>query len=110
MSKWKVVYTKGAEQNLRDIYEYIAFTLLEPDTAAGQAERIMEAIAKLDHMPLRFQEYEHEPWRSKGLRYVPVDHYVVFYYPNEAHQVVSIMRIMYGGRDVQAQLQLAEEE
>lgn len=110
MSEWTVVYTKGAEQNLRDIYEYIAFTLLEPDTAANQTNRIMDEIAKLDHMPLRFQLYAHEPWQSKGLRYVPVDHYLVFYYPHEPHKVVSIMRIMYAGRDTKAQLRLIEEE
>jgi len=42
--KYKILITNHAENDLRDIYEYIAFTLLEPITAAGQLERIENAI------------------------------------------------------------------
>jgi len=33
MSSWKVVYTEHPERDLRHIYEYIAFSLLEVETA-----------------------------------------------------------------------------
>ena len=38
--KYKIVLTEQADTDLRGIYEYIAFTLLEPGTAAGQLDRI----------------------------------------------------------------------
>ena len=47
MNFWKVVYTEQAEYDLREVYEYIAFSLLEPEIAKSQARRIIGAIAKL---------------------------------------------------------------
>lgn len=104
MSAWKVVYTEQAENDLRGIYEYIAFTLLEPGIAKKQAERIIEAAAKLNEMPFRCRLYEKEPWHSKGLRVLPVDNYLVFYLPIEDKETVAIIRIMYGGRDIEKQI------
>lgn len=43
-----VAYSAEARQDLRDIYEYIAYELLVPETAAGQTERIMKAVRSLD--------------------------------------------------------------
>lgn len=52
--------------------------LPEPDTAAGQTQRIMDAILTLNNMPMRHTLYEDEPWHSLGLRYLPVDNYVIY--------------------------------
>ncbi|SCL86150.1 MULTISPECIES: hypothetical protein [Tissierellales] len=42
--KYKVVLTEQTDADLRSIYEYIAFTLLEPGIAVKQLERIEKAI------------------------------------------------------------------
>lgn len=104
MSAWKVVYTEQAENDLRGIYEYIAFSLLEPEIARKQTKRIIEAAAKLNEMPLRCHPYEKEPWRGKGLRVLPVDNFLVFYLPVEDKETVIIIRIMYGRRNIEKQL------
>ena len=97
---WEVIYTVDAEQDLQDIYEYISDVLLEPVIAQRQTNRIMDSIDSLDNMPLRHHLYDTEPWRAKGLRVLPVDNYLVFYLPDESRNIVAIIRIMYGGRDV----------
>lgn len=102
--RWNIVYTAGARCDLRDIYKYIAYELLVPETAARQTQRIMKEIRALDEMPMRFRLYEEEPWRSKGLRFFPVDNYLVFYLPDKTKNTVSIIRIMYGGKDIRRQL------
>ena len=99
-----VSYSAEARQDLRDIYEYIAYELLVPETAARQAERIMKAARSLEQIPMRYRLYEREPWHSQGLRVLPVDNYLVFYLPDETNATVSIIRIMYGGRDIENQL------
>jgi toxin ParE1/3/4 len=93
---WVVDYANSAKQDLRDIYDYIADVLLEPVTAEKQTERIMDAADSLDHMPLRYRLYDKEPWRSKGLRILPVDNYIVLYIPDESNHTVIIIRIVYG--------------
>ena len=101
---WNVVYSARARQDLRDIYEYIAYELLVPETASGQTGRIMKQIRSLEEMPMRHRLYEDEPWHSQGLRFFPVDNYLVFYLPSEAENTVTVVRIMYGGRDINRQL------
>lgn len=102
--KYKLLLTKQADSDLRGIYEYIAFTLLEPDIAAGQLMRIENAIRSLDKMPQRFRLFEKEPWHSRGLCQMPVDYFIVFYIPNDEDKTVTVIRVMYGGRDTDDQL------
>ncbi|GGL63846.1 type II toxin-antitoxin system RelE/ParE family toxin [Sporolactobacillus putidus] len=109
MNPWKVVYTEHAERDLRDIYKYIAFSLLEPETAKKQTLRIMDTVAKLNTMPLRFPLYDKEPWHRKGLRVLPTDNYLAFYLLVEPLKSVAVIRVLHGGRDIDAQLQRTEE-
>lgn len=64
----------------------------------------MDRIDSLDKMPFRYPLYKYEPWKSKGLRFIPIDKYLVFYYPKEENNKVYIVRIMYAERDIQKQL------
>lgn len=105
---WSIVYTAEARCDLRKIYEYIAYDLLVPETATAQTKRIMEEIRTLDSMPMRFRLYNEEPWQSAGLRFFPVNNYLVFYLPDEAKYTVNIVRIIYSGRDIRKQLEETE--
>lgn len=98
--KWQILYTEQAKEDLKCIYEYIAYTLLEQGTAAGQTRAIMDEISSLNDMPFRYRLYEVEPWQSKGVHILTVGKYVVLYQPDEAGHVVNIVRILYGGRDI----------
>ena len=101
--KYKVMYTAGAKKDLRNIFRYISEELLAPENAAGQIERM------LDTMPNRNRLYEEEPWHSRGLRFFPVDNYLVFYKTDDETEIVYVVRIMYGGRDVHKQLSQTED-
>ncbi|WP_395013582.1 type II toxin-antitoxin system RelE/ParE family toxin [Robinsoniella peoriensis] len=102
--KYRLVLTEQADSDLRGIYEYIAFSLLEPGYAAGQLDRLEEKILKLAEMPKKFRLYEKEPWHSRGLHQMPVDNFIVFYIPKEEDGIVTVIRIMFNGRDIDKQL------
>ena len=101
---YEVTTTGQAESDLRDIYEYIAFELLSPDYAAGQLGRLEKKITGLGEFPEKFRRYEKEPWRSRGLRIMPVDNYLVFYIPDKNAGIVTVIRVMYAGMDIDSQL------
>ncbi len=101
---YEVRLTTEAENDLRSIFEYIAFELQSPQNATGQLDRLEQSIMSLDQMPERFRVYEKEPWHSRNLRIMPVDNYLVFYIPNHRELTVKVMRVMYGGRDTAKQL------
>ena len=95
------MYTAGAKKDLRNIFRYISEELLAPENAAGQTERIMTAI--------RNRLYDEDPWHSRGLRFFPVDNNLVFYKTDDETEIVYVVRIMYGGRDVHKQLSQTED-
>lgn len=55
-------------------------------------------------MPKCFLRYGKEPWYSWGLRFVAIDNYIAFYIPDIEEQVVTILRVMYRGRNIEEQL------
>ena len=103
---YEVEVSEQADSDLRGIFEYIAFELQLPENVIGQLDRLEEQILSLDTMPERYRKYEKEPWKSRGLRELPVDNYVVLYIPDSDKKVVTILRVMYVGRDIDNQLNL----
>ena len=101
---YSVKISKQAENYLLSIYEYIAFELQSLQNAQGQIGRLESNILKLKEMPERFFVFEKEPWKSRNLRVMPVDNYLVFYIPDKETETVTVIRVMYGGGDTEKQL------
>lgn len=99
---YHVVYSPEALSDLKDIYAYIALELLVPDTAQNQVNRIRKEIRALDFMLSRYAPVDREPWKSMHMHKVPVDNFVVFYTVDSNCMTVTIIRILYEGRDIES--------
>ena len=97
---WQVIYTKRANEDLQNIYRYIAEELKVPETAQKLTIKILDQIDNLNEMPKRNPLYDKEPWKSRGLRKLIIDNFIAFYLTNESQNQVIILAIMYGGRDL----------
>jgi len=100
MNGWTIEYTEPAETDLDDIFCYIAETLRSAEIAREQIRRILKRISTLDAIPKRYPLYNKGKWRGLGLRRTNVDNFAIFYLPDDAGRIVTIIRIMYGGRDI----------
>lgn len=101
---YEVRLTPEAKADLRGIFEYIEYELQSEQNAVGQLDRLERGIKSLDYSPERFRLYEKEPWHSRNLRIMPIDNYIVFYIPNNEENIVTVIRVIYGGRDIDRQL------
>lgn len=108
--KYSIVLTETAQADLSAIFRYIAVDLQSVQNANAQLSRIEKAIASLDQMPERYRVYDRKNWRERNLRIMPVDNYLAFYVPTHDDTTVTVMRIMYGGRDIDRQLEMLETE
>lgn len=99
---YSIIYSPEARDDIKDIYSYIAFDLLVPGIAEGQVNRIRKTIRSLDFMPSRFSIVDWEPWKSMGMHKILVDNFVVFYTVDDSQMEVSILRILYAGRDIES--------
>ena len=102
--KYEIEITTKAKSDIRGIYDYIASELLAPETAANQLDRLEKSILGLGFMPSRFRKYGSELWQSRGLRIMPVDNFAVLYIPDKNTKIVTIICVMYCGRDIEKQL------
>ena len=84
---YEIEVSEQADSDLRGIFEYIAFELQALENASGQLERLEEQILSLDTIPERYRKYEKEPWKTRGLRVLPVDNYVVLYIPDSVKRL-----------------------
>ena len=101
---YEVIISSRAELDLRDIYEYIALEIGAPENATGQIDRLETGILSLQRFPDRYRMYAQEPWQSRGLRVLSVDNFVIFYISNKNKKTVTVIRVVYGGRDIKSLL------
>lgn len=99
MKKYNPVITKAAEADLDGIADYISYELREPVTALKQLARIEEAMMTLEELPERHGLVQDKYLAAKGIRKLPVDHYLIFYTVNKSAYTVNIVRILYGKRE-----------
>ena len=102
MKTWHVDITDSAEKDIDDIYTYIAEKIIEPVTAWNQVERIYNRIFTLDKIPERCPLFEIEPWRSKGIRKLTVDNFIIIFEIHETTGIVSVVAVVYSRRDLTA--------
>ena len=97
---YKVGYSVDALDDLREIYSYIANELLVPETASAQLSRIRKEVRSLAFMPARYALVDWEPWYSMKMHQLPVDNFIVYYLVDDEKRTVTVVRIFYGGRDI----------
>lgn len=68
---YTVNISNQAEEDIRSIYEYIAYELFAPESAAGQLSRIEKCMMSLERMPERYRYYGKEPWKSRSCNKKP---------------------------------------
>ena len=102
MDKYKVQITQEALADMEQLYNYIVVTLLAPENAMRQYNRIADAILRLDILPERFREIGSEFGRAEKLRRMVVDNYSVFYVIQEESVIVT--NVLYSASDIEYRL------
>ena len=97
---YNVVISENAENDIKDIYNHIKYSLCAPKAAARIADLIEKQIMSLEYEPERFRIYDREPWKSRGMRQVTAENYIIFYIPDNDTRTVTVIRVIYGGRDI----------
>ena len=86
-------------------HTYISEVLQSKETADRQLNRLRKAIKSLDTFPKRYKLTVYGPWAQMNVRQFPVDNYEIFYTVDEKAETVFVLRILYGGRDIEKIIQ-----
>lgn len=98
MNKYHVRIAAKASIQLSQIYEYIAFELLEPSYAAKQVEYLTRKILSLDTTPRRCKPFSDTLYPGQEVRRLLVNNYSIFFFINDS--VVTVTDIIYSRSDI----------
>lgn len=102
---YEVRFSKRSQADLISIYEYIA-AKSDPAQARGYFERIRDYCLTLRRFPQRGTSWEHV---SRGVRVTGFERRVSIAFRIKG-QTVTILRVMYGGRDVEKNLKERKQD
>ena len=98
-SNYILKFTPKAEEDLDEIYGYIATKLFAEAAAESLMDKIENAFMRLEEYPFSCSFVFDEPLKSRGYRKLIVDNYIAFYLVNKSEKQVIIMRVLYGASD-----------
>ena len=101
MKQWRVFTQRQAKEDTNDIWRYIAHD--NPKAADAFLDAIEEASKLLSAIPaIGGLRYFYHP-ELRGLRILPLqkfEKYLLFYRLREEENVIEIVRIIHGARDI----------
>ncbi|MDD6193393.1 MAG: type II toxin-antitoxin system RelE/ParE family toxin [Lachnospiraceae bacterium] len=101
---YEVKVTRQAQEQMAEIVDYITFELFAPDAAHNLLDKMENSIMALTEFPERNQLIDEEPWRTKGIRKIVVNNFLVYYWINNVEKKVHITAVIYSKREQLEQL------
>lgn len=96
---YQIEYLPSALRDLTEIATYIGIRLQNPSAADKLAEQIVSTVEQLTVMPYRYPIYYPVKPLKREYRKIVVKNYLVFYWVDEEKHLVTIARVIYGGRN-----------
>ncbi len=96
---YKIKFSKQAERDLDELFEYIHKTLVAPKASLDMIADIEKKVCLLAKKPLMCPKCQSNPLCELGYRKLVIKNYVVIYSVNEKEKFLYIVRIFYGRRD-----------
>jgi len=96
---YNIIITEPAEQDIRKAVEYIDTELQNRAAAENLLDDLEKAIFSLADMPMRYPLVADKVLASQGIRFFPVNNYLVFYAVRKTEKTVVIERVIYKRRD-----------
>lgn len=107
---YTVKITSQAEEQIQETIYYIAHELKAPDAALHLLDTLENSIASLSHYPQRVALISEEPWRTQGIRRLPVKNFLIYFWIDDANMKVQVTALIYGKRDQMHQLSQMDME
>ena len=100
MTKYEVVVTDPAIEDIVNIVGYIQKLTKSDDTADEYMMGILGVIKSLEEMPNRFQIVDDSDLSQLGIRYTYYKNYTISYSVIEIDTKVEVYRVLYSGSDM----------
>lgn len=93
-------FTGKAERDLDEILRYISVDLANPIAAQNFGKKIFEKIDMVRSFPDSCELVDNEFLSDKTVRKLLIDNYITYYKSHHDEKIISIVRIVYGKRNL----------
>jgi len=97
---YKVELSELAEDDLSGIIRHFYEELLIPQSAKRFYKAVSKQIDLISENPYMYPLHHDEKLHKEGYRFVTINKYLMFYTINDVTSKVSIIRIVFGGRNL----------
>ncbi|MCR4961513.1 MAG: type II toxin-antitoxin system RelE/ParE family toxin [Lachnospiraceae bacterium] len=97
--EYEYVLTEIAENDIDEIFGYIAIELANPDAASDFADKLEKELAKLCKSPKNGRPVENEFLKRDDVRRILVGNYIVYYIIDDDKDLIVVLRVVYNRRD-----------
>lgn len=104
MSSFNILVTQDAENDLKNIRDYIASNISKK-TSVRIINLIKSSIERVSLFPQFAPAVKYEPWNSLGMRRIVVKNFLVYYRVVLEENTVYILKVTYGRRNQQTVLE-----
>ncbi len=99
-SKWEYQLTQKAADDLDGIISYIALELCNPKAASDFMDQLQAAIDEARSFPESGASVVNDYLANTNVRKKPVGNYILYYLPDAVKQMIFVLRIVYGRRNM----------
>ena len=99
-------FTDAAKEDLDGILSYISKDLCNPIAAKNLFEKIEKTVSRICDFPKSCPVVENEFVVRRDIRKSLIDNYIMYYIYEEEKKTVSVLRIVYGRRNLDEILKL----
>ncbi len=93
--KYNVHIANTAKSDIVKAADYIEFALKNPAAAGRLLDKVDAVIKKLGTFPCRNPIVDDTILAARGIRFIPVNNYLLFYFVSEEEAAVHIVRFLY---------------
>ncbi len=107
---YTVKITSQAEEQIQEIVHYISHELKAPEAALHLLDALENSFVSLAQFPQRVALVDEEPWRTNGIRRLPIKNFLVYFWIDEDNLRVQVTAVIYEKRDQLRQLSQMDME
>ena len=105
MIQYQIFNTPNAEKQLKEIVDYIAIDLCNPEAADSFLDAIKQKVSELAAFPEMHPLIDRAPWNQMGIRKLVVKSFLLYYCVNKERHRVNILAIVYGRTNPSKQME-----
>ena len=104
MKNYNVILQPIAQADIKNIGDYIAHTLCNPDAAMKLIDAFTKQFERISSFPMSGKPLDLDLPLEHDYLLAFVENYVIFYIVDENAETATVMRVLYAGSDYLAHL------